>query len=201
MKKINPVAPYILFTASALAYGTNSVAADRYQADIPQASVSAMETARSLRRAGDLETAATQLQTLLESQPDYYLATYNLALAFTDSKKYADAETYYLKAIAIAKSNNITDYSLYNSFGWMYLVSGNFIKAEEYFDVALNNIDKIPTEDGKRKLYNNAGLNFIYLGKYKKAKEALEIAAAQYQSATATKNLRMLENIKARNKQ
>lgn len=190
-----------LLIATSLITPLAALALDRYQADIPQATVTAFENARSVRRSGELEKSVTQLKAVIESQPDYYLATYNLALALTDLKNYADAETYYLKTIEIGKRKNITDYSLYNSFGWMYLVAGDFIKAEEYFNVALENIDKIPTEDGKRKLYNNAGLNYIYLGKHKKAKETLKIAATKYRSATAEQNLKMLENIKARNKQ
>ena len=176
-------------------------AQDRYQSNIPQATVTAFENARSVRRSGELEKSVTQLKTVIANQPDYYLATYNLALALTDLKNYAEAETYYLKTIEIGKSKNITDYSLYNSFGWMHLVAGDFVQAEEYFNVALENIDKIPTEDGKRKLYNNAGLNYIYLGKHKKAKEVLNTAVTKYRSATAAQNLKMLENIKARNKQ
>lgn len=173
-------------------------AQDRYQSDIPQATVSAFENARSVRRTGDLAASVTQLKTVIANQPDYYLATYNLALALTDLKEFKEAETWYLKTIEIGKNKNITDYSLYNSFGWMYLVAGDFVKAEEYFNIALANVDKIPTLDGKRKLYNNAGLNYIYQRKYKKAEELLKIAQTKYQSSTAVQNLQMLDNIKAR---
>lgn len=190
----------ILLMTTSLMVPMAAFALDRFQANIPQATVTAFENARSVRRSGELEKSVTQLKTVIESQPDYYLATYNLALALTDLKNYTDAETYYLKAIEIGKSKNITDYSLYNSFGWMYLVSGDFVEAEKYFTIALENIDKFPTDDGKRKLYNNAGLNYIYLGKHKKAKEVLTTAVTKYHSATAEQNLQMLENIKARNK-
>lgn len=182
-----------LLIASSLSWGQ-----DRYQSEIPQATVAEFENARSVRRAGDLAASVTQLKAVIATQPDYYLATYNLALALTDLKEFAEAETYYLKAIEIGKNKKITDYSLYNSFGWMYLVSGDFVKAEEYFDIALENVEKIPTLDGKRKLYNNAGLNYMYQRKYKKAQELLNIAKTKYQSTTATQNLRMLDNIKAR---
>jgi len=186
-----------IYVSSFMALASASYADDRFQPDVDSVVVQSLEKARNERRAGHLGQSITQLQHILDIRPDYYLAKYNLALAYADNRQYRDAEKSYIDAVRLSKEKRIVDYSLYNSFGWMYMLSGEFAKAEEQFNVVLAHINEVPTEVGKGKAYNNSGLNYIYLGKYKEAENNLTIAVQRYRNRSAADNLRLLQKVRA----
>ncbi len=116
---------------------------------------------RGERVEGRDEEAIEILQTVVDSLPDFYLATYNLALAHYKLKNNEEAERFYRKAIEIEKRywaqmdsliqergveervaaledlKGSRDASVYNSLGWLLYQQKKYEEALQYYDAAL----------------------------------------------------------------
>ncbi len=172
-------------------------AADPFQPDIAARDLAQFDQAAELRRQGKLDKAIPMLEELTARNPDYYRAQSSLALAYAETKHYDKAEARFKSAAQLQKKLHITDPTLFNSFGWMSLVNGDYKTAEVQFQNAERDFDKL-SPDSKRKLLNNTGLLYMYKQNYPKANVYLERAAKEFDSDLAKENLKTLEVLKAR---
>ncbi len=168
---------------------------DRYQRDIPDAVVDKLANAREMRKKGEADAAIEKLKAIIKKQPDYYLAHYNLALALARKRKYGEAIKYFEKAIEIKKKKNISDPGIYNSFGWVLLLKGDYDRAEKYLLLALSREKELKKKDVK-KILNNLGLLYLYKRNLPKSEKFFRRAAKEFNSLLAKNNLNMLNSIK-----
>jgi tetratricopeptide (TPR) repeat protein len=147
-----------------------------------------MEQARELRRAGKLDEAISKLNDVVRENPDDYLATYNLALAYGDKHEYNESLAAFKAATTIQKKYDIKDSTLYNSMGWAQLLATDYLGAEESFKTAERGFGNL-SPDSKRRLLNNIGLLYMYKKDYNKAENYFRRSADQYGSSLARDNL------------
>lgn len=168
--------------------------ADRYQSGYDRAAVERLEDARSLRQAGASADAVEQLETLVREHPTYYRAWYNLALARAERHQYGAAEGAFRKAQQVKAAEGISDATLDNSLGWLYILMGRYQDAELMLMRAWQSNETAPS-GFREKVLNNLGTLYIRLGNPAKAREYLEQAATQYGSQVARDNLALVEQL------
>ena len=161
---------------------------DEIQENIPPEQVSHLKEARRLRKNGEYSDAIKQLEQILNAEPNYYNAQLNLALAYYNDNKLAEALEAFNKALSIKEREGIEDYHIFNMVGWVHFEMGEFAQAEEHFKEALKHENKLSFKT-KKVLYNNVGLLYLYLNKLDEAETYLEIAVEKYNNQGAAKNL------------
>jgi Tfp pilus assembly protein PilF len=171
-------------------------AADQYQpARISAAQEQKLEQARELRRTGKLDEAIGRLNEVVQENPDYYLATYNLALAYAEKNKYKEAFGAFKKAAELQRKYAIKDPTLYNSWGWAQLLAGDYGAAEQSFKTTENEFASLSPQSQQR-LLNNFGVLYMYMKDYNKAETYFQRSVAEYNSSLARDNLAALKNVR-----
>jgi|GEM_PF-769732 len=159
-------------------------AQDLFQSNIDHSMVQRFKSAQSLRRKGNAAQSIGLLKTIVAQNPDYFLAWYNLGLAYTDKGDYVNGADALDKAIAIQLklmgSNQIQpEFTIYNTAGWAHMQLNQYDLAEKYFKVALINLKQLPSQDSQSRVLNNYGLlkmkqnNFADAKNYFKQAQAL----------------------------
>lgn len=82
---------------------------------------------------GDKERAIDEFKKALQIQPDYLPATFNMAVALGDLGRFAEAEKVLLDVV----ERDASIVETYNSLGYVYYKQGNFDKARQHFEKAL----------------------------------------------------------------
>jgi tetratricopeptide (TPR) repeat protein len=173
-------------------------AIDRFGQNILPEHVAHVDQGKRMQEAGETDKAIAQFKTVIEKQPDYFAAYYNLGLALVEKSSYSAAIEALEKAREIRERNQLRDATIYNSLGWAYMLSGNKDQAEKYFSQGIRNESNLSAES-KARLYNNSGWLYMSTGQYKQARAALTTAATQYKSKTAIENLKTLDRIEGVN--
>ncbi len=161
---------------------------DKFQNEIAPEYVTLMEEARQLKRSGELDQAINKFQSLIQDKPNYYLACYNLALAYVQKKEYKVAIKWFSKAIHIKKEANINEATIYNSLGWTLMLMGDYSKSEKYFLLGKENEDLLSPRS-KQKLYNNLGYLYLNKGELDLSEQYFTKSAQEYGSKLAQQNL------------
>jgi tetratricopeptide (TPR) repeat protein len=175
-------------------------ASDPFQSDIPANFVDRLENAKTKRIAGDIDQALQELSTLVQEQPGYYRAMYNLGLTMADAAgkdpvKLNEAITILERARDLREKQSLKDYSIYNSLGWYYTQTSRSDEAEKAYTIALNHTSANSAETNRR-LFTNLGLFYLERGDLDLAQKYLQIAAEKYQSETARKFLEINETVR-----
>ena len=152
--------------------------ADRFQPEIPEESVQILEDARDIRRNGDYKRAVNTLKPLLNREPDYFLAHYNLALNYLELGKYESAEHEFSEAKKIRERLTLPEATIYNSFGWFYLIQGKYNEAKENFLKGVQHQEYL-NQKSKGKLFHNLGRLYTYEGELQLGEKYLEKAVRQ----------------------
>jgi tetratricopeptide (TPR) repeat protein len=174
---------------------------DKYQPDIPAGDVKQLAVARSERTSGHTDQAIKSLDTLIRKSPDYYSAQYNLGLAYLDAKQNDKAIEALERALAIKKKNStISDATIFNSLGWAYMVKGDAINAETAFKNGETEINGLPDES-KRRLYTNMGWLYMNTGRLDQAEKYLKLVDERYDSPFAKENLKIINSVRAQQKE
>jgi tetratricopeptide (TPR) repeat protein len=140
-----------------------------------------LDKARQDRIAGKTDAAAAAVEAILTQNPDHFRALYTKALILADQRKFADAETLLEKAIAIQQKCVSTpqfesDYTVYNTLGWVQLARGDQRKAEDSFKAALAHAKEL-TASSLARTKSNLGYLYFSNGEFDKAQPLLEEAA------------------------
>ncbi|MBN1205140.1 MAG: tetratricopeptide repeat protein [Myxococcaceae bacterium] len=96
------------------------------------------EEGRQERRAGKAEPAVRILEEVVAKAPDFFMAWYNLGLAYEALKKPKEAAEAYQKAIALEPQQKPRDASVYNTYGWLLYRQDQYMEAEKLFRQALS---------------------------------------------------------------
>lgn len=173
-------------------------AIDRFGQNIPPEHAAHLDLGKRMQEAGETDKAIAQFKTVIEKQPDYFAAYYNLGLALVEKNSYASGIEALEKAREIRERSQLKDATIYNSLGWAYMLSGDKDQAEKYFSQGIKNEGTLSAESRAR-LYNNSGWLYMSTGQYKQARAALTTAATQYKSKSAMENLNTLDRIEGVN--
>ncbi len=111
--------------------------ADHAKKEIPKEIYADFEHGRQLRKTGQAAEAAKILTAVTQKQPDFYLAWYNLALAFMAMGADNQADAAFKKAAAYEQSQALRDASIYNSYGWFLYLNKRYDEAVKAFEQAL----------------------------------------------------------------
>lgn len=150
---------------------TLEVNAEEYQQkDIPADLQKKFEEARDRRVHGDLAGAIVSLEKIVQAKPDYYMANFNLALAYTDDKQYEKGIRVFDETLKLQKQKSIEDYTLQNSAGWANLLAGQYTRSEQLLLEAKEKWKTLPP-DSQRKVFNNLGVLYLSEDDRVKAKE------------------------------
>jgi len=93
------------------------------------------ENARNLRITGKVTNSIEILKKLVEKHPGFYLAHFNLGLAYDKSNKYKLAELHYKKASQIESDGDlpVRDPSIHNTYGYLLLRQRKYDEAKEEY--------------------------------------------------------------------
>ncbi len=175
---------------------SQSVAQDRFQSDIPDAVSAQLEEAKLLRQKGQINPAIEKLNAIIASCPDYYMAYYNLALAYSTARDYQKAVAAFNKALDIRDRKKVPEATIFNTMGVMYMYAGDYPNAELMLKKAEQNVDLLPGKS-RGKLFNNLGVYYFNAGKYPESEKYFRIASTRYASKSAKDNIKILEKIKS----
>jgi|GEM_PF-1563241 len=118
-----------------------SAVSDAWQKNIPGKAAALKEEGKLLIERHDYQGAITRLKQSLAFKQDYYLAVYNLALAYalrgTDVQAPSELDRKRAwreldRAQAIAKAQGIRDATLYTTMGWLASMEAIFSQPEEF---------------------------------------------------------------------
>lgn len=190
-----PAEHVVLLVLLLLAFTAPTLAQDRYQGEQIDASlVAQLEDARQLRRAGQYEEAIERFSELVEQEPEYYLAWYNLGLAQAQSGAVDDAATSLERALEIKEAHDIPDSTIYNSVGWNHYLRGDYAAAKPVLEKAI--AQEGISERSRTRALNNLGSVLLRLREYEEAETALE-KANEYGSTRAEVNLKVLDTARS----
>jgi tetratricopeptide (TPR) repeat protein len=166
-----------------MAFVMPASAQDLFQSNIDHSMVQRFKSAQSLRRKGNAAQSITLLKNIVSQNPDYFLAWYNLGLAYTDKGDYVNGADALDKAIAIQLkllgSNQIQpEFTIYNTAGWAHMQINQYDIAEKYFKVALINLKQLPSQDSQSRVLNNYGLLKMKQNNYADAQNYFKQALA-----------------------
>ena len=164
---------------------------DKFQAEFSEDTVGRLERARELKK-HDPEQAVRKLETLVAQVPDYYRAQHHLGISLAQQGKYDEALEVLGKALEIKQARGIGDASLYNSIGWVHFLNGNYPRAQELLEQAVES-DEPASQTTRLRAYNNLGTVYLQMGRYEASREVLIRAAEDFDSELARKQLRVLK--------
>jgi Tfp pilus assembly protein PilF len=176
-------------------------APDPFQADIPASLVARVDAAKEKQTGGkDLDAAEAELTAVLQERPDYYRALYNLGLIYQAQGKTDQALQTLEKAHMVRDRLHISDNSILNSLGWVYMNAGKLDEAERCFLEALG-YERENKPDSNERLLNNLAYLYLQKGDTTKARTYLQRSINEYHSAGALKVIKMADEYDERQKE
>ena len=168
---------------------------DELQPSIPDSENDLVARAKDLRLdKHDPAAAEKVLLGVVQRYPDYYKGHYNLGLVYQEKGDYERAIAELERAKSIRESQNLTDYSIYNTLGWVWMLKGDTTAAEGYYKLALQYESK-NTPDTNTRLYNNLSWFYYALGKPDEARKYVNVAADKYHSKSATEMKKLIDQL------
>lgn len=190
-----------LIIASTLFFAQIVCADDPIQAQYKTADSLIVDQAKSLRLERKYDAAIDQLKPLIQREPEYYRAIYQLALSCAERAQSVNrqdgdienADKWFRAAIALkerlaTEGKPLNEYTIYNSYGWFLVETGHFKEAEVNLLKGVNELDKLPTVQSQQRVLNNLAIVYKQQGRFDEAAELSKKAIA-LGSVTAQKNL------------
>jgi tetratricopeptide (TPR) repeat protein len=158
-------------------------AQDAFQPTLQRSMVNRFQNAQAFRKSGQATQSIKALKAIVAQSPDYFLAWYNLGLAYTAVNDFVNGAAALDKAIEVQlkllASNQIKpEFTVYNTAGWAHMQLNQLDAADRYFKVAISNLKQLPSEDSQGRVLNNCGLLRIRQNNYAEAKTFFEQSLA-----------------------
>lgn len=186
---------------------------DPIQPQFKGADAAAVDQAKTLRLQQNFNDSISLLLPIVQHQPDYFRAMYQLALACAERAQsqhaqpsdVKNADKWFLAAIATYENlknagTPLNEHTIYNSYGWFLIENGRYKEAEPILLKGVNVIDSLPKVQSKQKVLNNLALVYKHQGRFDDAAQLLK-KAAEMGSPTAEKNLIEVEQMNQRSSQ
>jgi len=157
-------------------------AADPYQSSVTPALSVQVGHAREQRLNGQPQPAIQSLEPIVQAHPDYFLARYNLGLAYTAMNRLPDAITELEAAQQLNLKFGLHEPTIENALGSLYLSAGKYKEAVTVLQLAAAPAKVRSLDDAARgKVFNNLGLAYARTNSPCEANASYDIA----KSATA----------------
>lgn len=188
---------FMVLCLPALAFGQTP---DTYQADIAPELVAKVNDAKEKQVSGkNLDSAEAELNDVLRARPDYYRALFNLGLIYQSQGKGPQAIETLERALQARDKLKISDVSILNSLGWVYLNSGNLDKAESIFLEALKT-ESTNKPASNQLILNNLGYLYLQKGDAVTARAYLDKSIKEYDNSGAKKIEKLVDDYEQRQK-
>ena len=141
------------------------LAADPYQAaDIPATTASQVTHATQAILAGDLSGAADELERVVKSYPEYFLAHYDLGLVYEKMDRLSESEQELQRAKKLNDTLHLGEASVDASLGWVRFRTHDYAsaRAETMKSVLSPNFFRLDTLT-RRQVFNNLGTIYTSL--------------------------------------
>jgi Flp pilus assembly protein TadD len=141
-----------------------------------------LDEAKQYRLSGKNDAALNLIEPILARNPKYFRALYTKGLVFADEGKLEESESILQEAVNVqnrcASTQQFkTDYTVYNTLGWVQLSRGKLQKAEESLKLALAHASEL-TPASVARTKSNLGYLYFINGDFEAAREPLQEAAA-----------------------
>lgn len=142
--------------------------------------------ARAERVGNNAGIAIGQLESVVNTHPNYFLARYNLGLAYDDVKRFDDAIAQLQAAKQLNEKLSLGDPTIDNSLASVYLSVHRYQEASMELDAASapENIRKLAPA-ARQVVFNNRGLAYSGLNQSCEAALAYDLATNAVQSTSA----------------
>ena len=160
------------------------LAADLYQAaDIPSTTVSQVIHATQAMSAGDLSGAAGELERVVKSYPEYFLAHYDLGLVYEKMDRLSESEQELQRAKKLNDTLHLGEASVDASLGWVRFRTHNYAsaRAETMKSVLSPNFIRLDTLT-RRRVFNTLGTIYSSLRRPCQAQLYNELGSRELQA-------------------
>lgn len=172
---------------------TANAETDRLQPKFSGEPVKNVIEARKIKQDGNPARAIEILETTVATAPGYYLAQYQLGLSASEAGRLDKSIDAFMRAMEIREREKISEYTIFNSFGWTYLLAGKLQNAEKLFREGEKHADKL-TSDSRGRLFNNMGWMYMQWGQRARARSYFE-KADKLNYPDAKRNLAHLKGV------
>ena len=127
--------------------------ADRYQPDdVPVSVVDQLTHATQTLSAGDLAGAASEVEHIVEANPNYFLAHYDLGVAYQQMGRLEDSARELRRAKDLNDSLKLGEATIDASLGWVRYLQHDYSAAESLTKTSLEspNFPKLDVQDRQR---------------------------------------------------
>jgi hypothetical protein len=141
------------------------LAADQYQAaDIPATTASQVTHAAQAMLAGDLSGAADELERVVKSYPEYFLAHYHLGVVYEKMDRLSESAQELQRAKELNDRLHLGEASVNASLGWVRFRTHDYssARAETMKSVLSPNFFRLDTL-ARRRVFNNLGTIYTSL--------------------------------------
>lgn len=159
------------------------LAADPYQAaDIPATTASQVTHATQAMLAGDLSGAADELERVVKSYPEYFLAHYDLGLVYEKMDRLSESAQELQRAKELNDRLHLGEASVNASLGWVRFRTHDYAsaRAETMKSVLSPNFFRLDALTRKR-VFNNLGTIYTSLGRPCQAQLYNELGSRELQ--------------------
>ncbi|MGI9373066.1 MAG: tetratricopeptide repeat protein [Hyphomicrobiales bacterium] len=117
-------------------FSDDAWAADKFGQTVPHQLEQTVAEARKLRlpylrEMYNPKKSVELLEGVIKRKPDYFRAYFNLGLAYHELGDYEKAKMAFDKALEIRAAENLNDFSVVNTAGWVSMNHGDFERAEK----------------------------------------------------------------------
>lgn len=179
-----------------LAFGP-ATAADKFGQDVPNRLEEMVLQARLMRLpyqkdVYDPKRSAQILEEVIAAKPDYYRAHFNLGLTYHELGDYEKSTVAFDNALRIRREQQIDDFTLVNTAGWVSLKNGDLGRAERLLLLA-EKLTKGTDTYTEGAVHSNLGEVYFLTQRFDDARMHLKIASEQFGSKEAAYYLDLIE--------
>ena len=179
-----------------LAFGP-ATAADKFGQDVPNRLEEMVLQARLMRLpyqkdVYDPKRSAQILEEVIAAKPDYYRAHFNLGLTYHELGDYEKSTVAFDNALRIRREQQIDDFTLVNTAGWVSLKNGDLGRAERLLLLAAK-LTKGTDTYTEGAVHSNLGEVYFLTQRFDDARTHLKIASEQFGSKEAAYYLDLIE--------
>jgi hypothetical protein len=162
------------------------LATDRYQAaDIPAATVSQVIQATQVMLTGDLPGAAAELEIVVKTSPEYFLAHYELGIVYEKMGRLAESAQELQRAKELNDTLHLGEPSVDASLGWVRFRTHDYAsaRAETRKSVLSPNFFQLDTQT-RRGIFNNFVAIYTSMRRPCQAQLYNELGSGELQAAS-----------------
>ena len=142
----------------------------------------------------DPKASVALLESVVKEKPDYFRAHFNLGLSHHVVGNYSKAKESFDNALKIRELEDIDDFTVVNSAGWVSLRHGDFMRAERLLKEA-EILSKNTQSFTERAVVSNLGELYFLTQRFDESKAYFEISRDKYENQSAQYYLDIIDDV------